>query len=130
MLETVIRICIYEITNKCGYQLQFNICTTKHIFVKQKQVGITLTKMYWLLGHKSFSYIKQYSNQSGPTEYNSGVRFPLPTYEILERFQSMTLRMIVDAPWYMPNTVIRRDLQIQTVKEEIAIQSPLQCTPK
>jgi hypothetical protein len=25
----------------------------------------------------------------------------------------------VDAPWYVPNTVIRRDLQIPTVKEEI-----------
>jgi hypothetical protein len=27
--------------------------------------------------------------------------------------------MIVDAPWYVPNTVFRRDLQIPTVKEEI-----------
>jgi hypothetical protein len=27
--------------------------------------------------------------------------------------------MIVDAPWYVPNTAIRRDLQIPTVKEEI-----------
>jgi hypothetical protein len=27
--------------------------------------------------------------------------------------------MIVDAPWYVPNTVIRRDLQIPTVKEQI-----------
>jgi hypothetical protein len=27
--------------------------------------------------------------------------------------------MIVDATWYVPNTVIRRDLQIPTVKEEI-----------
>jgi hypothetical protein len=27
--------------------------------------------------------------------------------------------MIVDAPWYVPNTVIRRDLQPPTVKEEI-----------
>jgi hypothetical protein len=27
--------------------------------------------------------------------------------------------MIVDAPWYMPNTVIRRDLETPTVKEEI-----------
>jgi hypothetical protein len=27
--------------------------------------------------------------------------------------------MIVDASWYVPNTVIRRDLQIPTVKEEI-----------
>jgi hypothetical protein len=39
--------------------------------------------------------------------------------EILERFQSKTLLMIVDAPWHVPNTVIRRDLQIPTVKEEI-----------
>jgi hypothetical protein len=39
--------------------------------------------------------------------------------EILERFQSKALRMIVDAPWYVPNMVIRRDLQIPTVKEEI-----------
>jgi hypothetical protein len=30
--------------------------------------------------------------------------------------------MIVDAPWYVPNTVIRRDLQIPTVKEEIPLQ--------
>jgi hypothetical protein len=27
--------------------------------------------------------------------------------------------MIVDAPWYVPNTVIRRDLQTATVEEEI-----------
>jgi hypothetical protein len=29
------------------------------------------------------------------------------------------LRVKLDAPWYVPNTVIRRDLQIPTVKEEI-----------
>jgi hypothetical protein len=39
--------------------------------------------------------------------------------EILERFQSKALRMIVDAPRYVLNTVIRRDLQTPTVKEEI-----------
>jgi hypothetical protein len=39
--------------------------------------------------------------------------------EILDRFQSKALHMIVDAPCYVPNTVIRRDLQIPTVKEEI-----------
>jgi hypothetical protein len=27
--------------------------------------------------------------------------------------------MIVDAPWYMPNTLIHKDLQISTVKEEM-----------
>jgi hypothetical protein len=33
---------------------------------------------------------------------------------IVQYFQSKVLRMIVDAPWYMPNT----DLQTPTVKEE------------
>jgi hypothetical protein len=27
--------------------------------------------------------------------------------------------MIVDAPWYVPNSLIRRDLSCPTVKEEI-----------
>jgi hypothetical protein len=39
--------------------------------------------------------------------------------EILESFQWKALRMIVDAPWYVPNMAIRRDLQTLTVKEEI-----------
>jgi hypothetical protein len=43
--------------------------------------------------------------------------------EILEHFQLKALRMIVDAPWYVPNTAIRRDLQTPTVKEEIRCYS-------
>jgi hypothetical protein len=37
----------------------------------------------------------------------------------LWRSQSKALLMIVDAPWYVPNTVIRRNLETPTVKEEI-----------
>jgi hypothetical protein len=37
--------------------------------------------------------------------------------EILERFPSKVLRMIADAPWYVPIRVIPRDLQRPTVKE-------------
>jgi hypothetical protein len=39
--------------------------------------------------------------------------------EIIEHLQSKSLHMIVDTPLYVPNTVIQRDLQIPTVKEEI-----------
>jgi hypothetical protein len=38
-------------------------------------------------------------------------------------FQWKALRMIVDAPRYVPNTVIRRDLQTPTVTEEIRCYS-------
>jgi hypothetical protein len=34
----------------------------KHIFAKRKQLGITLTKMYWLLGRKSKLYKQQTSH--------------------------------------------------------------------
>jgi hypothetical protein len=39
---------------------------------------------------------------------------------ILERFQSNALRIIVDAPWYVPNIFIGRDLRPLTVKEEMS----------
>jgi uncharacterized protein RhaS with RHS repeats len=39
--------------------------------------------------------------------------------ETLELFQPEGLRMTVDAPWFVLNAVIRRDLQTPTVKEEI-----------
>jgi hypothetical protein len=39
--------------------------------------------------------------------------------EILERFESKALRIMVDAPWYVPNNHIRRDLQMPSDKEEI-----------
>jgi hypothetical protein len=52
-------------------------------------------------------------------EYNGGVWLPFQHTETLERFQSKVLRMTVDALWYVPNTVIRGDLQTPTVKEAI-----------
>jgi hypothetical protein len=34
-------------------------------------------------------------------------------------FRGRVLRLITDAPWYVPNAVIRNDLQIPTIIEEI-----------
>jgi hypothetical protein len=35
-----------------GLHLDRRLTWHKHIFTKRKHLGITLTKMYWLLGHK------------------------------------------------------------------------------
>jgi hypothetical protein len=82
--------------------------------------------MYWLLGRKS-----KLSTGNKLIIYKTILK-PIWTYgiqlwgaastsniEILERFQSKALRTIMDAPWYVLNMVVRRDLQIPTVKEEI-----------
>jgi hypothetical protein len=39
--------------------------------------------------------------------------------KLSKHLQLKVLRMILDTPWYVLNMVIRRDLQIPTVKEEI-----------
>jgi hypothetical protein len=85
-----------------------------------------LAKMHWLLGQKS-----ELSTSNKILIYKATLK-PIWTYgielwgtastsniEILERFQSKVLRIIVDAPWCVPNTVIRRDLQTPTIKKEI-----------
>jgi hypothetical protein len=83
--------------------------------------------MYWLFGRKSnlstnnklliykaiLKPIWTYGIQFWGTTSNSNI-------EILERFQSRVLRLIVNAPWYVPNSVIRKDLRIPTLKEEIS----------
>jgi hypothetical protein len=82
--------------------------------------------MYWLLGHKS-----KLSTSNKLLIYKTILK-PIWTYgiqlwgtastskiAILEHFQSKALRMTVAAPRYVLNTVIRRDLQTPTVKEEI-----------
>jgi hypothetical protein len=95
----------------------------KHIFAKRKLLGLSLTKMYWLLGRKSklstynklliysaiLKSIWTYGIQLWGTTSNSNIK-------ILERFQSKVLQLIVDGPWYVSNSIIHKDLQIPTVK--------------
>jgi hypothetical protein len=108
--------------------LHLDRCLTWHkrIFTKRKHLGTILTKLYWLLGPKS-----KLDFNNKPLIYKVTVK-PIWTYgiqlwgmastsniEIMERFQSKALHLITDAPWYVPNAVIRTDLQIPTIKEEI-----------
>jgi hypothetical protein len=45
-----------------------------------------------------------------------GIQLPNLIFEILERFQSQVLLIIVNASWFVPNRIIAQDLQIKTVK--------------
>jgi hypothetical protein len=71
------------------------------------QPGITPTKMYWLLGRKSklstSNKLLIYKTML-KTIWTNGIQLwgmaSTSNIEILERFQSLALLMIVDAPWW------------------------------
>jgi hypothetical protein len=89
----------------------------------RKQLGIALTKMYWLLGHKSElptgNKLLMYGTILNPI-WTYGIQlWGTASTSNTERFQWKALRMIADTPWSVPNTVIRRDLHTPTVTVEI-----------
>lgn len=109
-----------------GLHLDKRLTWQKHIFTKRKQLGIQTRKLYWLIGRKS-----QLSLDNKILLYKAILK-PVWTYgiqlwgtashsniEILQRFQNKALRMITNAPWFVPNELLHRDLRIPTVKEEI-----------
>ena len=109
-----------------GMTLDRRLTWKKHILEKTKQLKEKLRKFYWITGRRSKLNI-----QNKITLYKAVIK-PVWTYgiqlwgtasnsniEILQRFQSKTLRSLLNAPWYVTNETIHRDLKIPTVKDEI-----------
>jgi len=109
-----------------GIHLDRKRTRRKHISAKKTQLDLKLRKLYWIIVRKS-----QLSPDNKLLVYKAILK-PIWTYgvqlwgsasnsslEILERFQSKVLRIITDAPRYMPNAVIKRDLQVLSVRQEV-----------
>jgi hypothetical protein len=109
-----------------GLYLDSKLTWHHHIFTKRKQLGLTLTKLYWLVGCSSRLFLPNklllYKSILKPI-WTYGIQLwgtaSTSNIDILERFQSQALRIIVGAPRYVPNNHIRRDLQMPSAKEEI-----------
>ena len=107
-----------------GIHLDRRLTWCKHITTKRKHLDLQLRKLYWILGRKSLLSLENkllvyravlkpiwtYGVQLWGTTSNSNI-------DILERFQYKVLRIITGAPWYVPNTMIRRDLQVIPVRQ-------------
>lgn len=113
-----------------GMHLDRRLTWRKHIFSKRKQLGHQLSKLYWLTGRRS-----QLKPENKLLIYKSILK-PVWTYgiqlwgtasssnvEILQRFQSKVLRMIIDAPWFVTNEIIHKDLGVKFIKDEIKCYS-------
>lgn len=109
-----------------GLHLDKRLTWKCHIQAKNKLLKMKTKKLYWLLGPKSTLYLETklllykallkpvwtYGIQLWGTASNSNI-------EILQRFQSKTLRLITNAPWYITNKAIHSDLNIPFIKNEI-----------
>jgi len=109
-----------------GMHLDSKLNWVRHISAKLKQLKIQKSKLYWLIGRKS-----KLSIENKAMLYKAILK-PIWTYGIqlwgtasatnikkIQSFQSATLRCIMNAPWYVNNHSIHRDLQIDLVQDVI-----------
>jgi hypothetical protein len=94
-----------------GLHIDRRITCHKHILLGRKSNLYTSNKLF--IYKAILKSIRTYGIQLWGKVSTSNI-------DILERFQSKALHMIVDALWYVPNTVIRRDLQYQQLKKKSA----------
>lgn len=117
----------YENTAKyLGMTLDTRLRWKEHVKKKREELGLKYRKMYWLLGRNS-----QLSMQNKILIYNQILK-PVWLYGIqlwgcakqqhiksIQTFQNKVLRNMVNAPWYVRNSDIHRDLGIPYVTSEI-----------
>ena len=109
-----------------GMHIDRRLTWKTHIKMKKQQLNIKTKRLFWLLGPKSRLSLRNkvliykailkpvwtYGIQLWGTASNSNI-------EILQRYQSKTLRLIVNAPWFVSNFSIHNDLSIPKVIDEI-----------
>lgn len=109
-----------------GLTLDTKLRWKAHVKKKKEELNIKYKKLYWLLGR-----------YSGLSTYNKMLIYkqvikPVWTYgiqlwgctkktnlKIIQTFQNKVLRGIVNAPWYIRNDDIHKDLRMEPVDKEI-----------
>lgn len=109
-----------------GMTLDVKLKWKEHVKKKREELNIKYRDHYWLLGRNS-----ELSVHNKVRIYNQILK-PVWTYgiqlwgctkktnsNIIQTFQNKVLRGIVNAPWYVRNADLHRDLQVNTVSSEI-----------
>jgi len=98
-----------------------------HVKKKQEKLGLRYKKkMFWLIGWNSSQSLHNrlllYKQILNPV-WTYGIQLWSCTKEsnidIIQRFQNKVLRSIVNAPWYIRNNDLHRDLEVFVGSSEI-----------
>lgn len=109
-----------------GMTLDCKLRWNAHVKMKSVELRLKWRKMHWLMGRKS-----KLSVHNKIILYNQMLK-PIWTYgaqlwgctaknniDIIQRIQNQILRSIVNAPWYIRNIDLHRDLGVNMVVDEI-----------
>jgi hypothetical protein len=109
-----------------GMTLDTKLRWKEHVKKKRKELDLKYRKLYWLLGRNS-----ELSIDNKLLVYRQVLK-PVWTYgiqlwgctkqtnaKIIQSFQNKVLRCIVNAPWYIRNDNLHKDLKLETVAGEI-----------
>jgi len=113
----------YENTAKYfGMTLDAKLRWKSHVKKKQEELILKYRKMYWLMGRYSalsvYNKLMLYQQILKPI-WTSGIQLwgcaSQSNRNIIQRFQNRVLRVIVNAPWYIRNDNLHKDLDVETV---------------
>lgn len=113
-----------------GMTLDVKLKWKEHVKKKVEELNIKYRKIKWLIGKKSNLNI-----ENKILVYNQTIK-PIWSYGIqlwgcaskkqinkIQNTQNNILRNIVDAPWYIRNDDLHRDLGLKTVKDTIRLHA-------
>lgn len=109
-----------------GMHLDRRLTWKSHIWLKRQQLNLKFNKLNWLLLNRSKLSLENklliYKVILKPI-WTYGIQLwgtsSVSNIEIIQRFQSKALRKIANAPWYVSNQTLHKDMKIPFVKEEI-----------
>ena len=109
-----------------GMTLDTRLRWKVHVKKKREELNINFKKIYWIIGRNSSMSIENklllYKQVLKPV-WTYGIQLWGCTAQsnrnIIQRFQNNVLRCIVNAPWYIRNADLHRDLGVETVSETI-----------
>lgn len=109
-----------------GMNLDAKLKWKEHIKKKKEELNLKYRKLYWLLGRNSElsveNKIKIYKQVLRPV-WTYGIQIwgcaMKTNVQMIQTFQNKVLRGIVNAPWYVRNNDLHRDLRIELVSEVI-----------
>lgn len=109
-----------------GMTLDARLNWKAHVKMKRSELNLKYRRMHWLLGRKSELEISNklllYKQVLKPV-WMYGLQLwgctKKTNVKVIQAFQNKVLRSIVDAPWYVRNDDLHRDLKMDMVSEAI-----------